>query len=279
MAIERGRISRARSKRGPSSAPHSPRAIGRESRAEAIFRRGTACQALASGPARDRGSAPGAPFAMQVSSDMLPRHALHAAHRLLGTRAAPSGSCRAGSSRARCVRAREFRVRHGLVDEPHLRRLAAVEGLAGHDIVHGIAQVMRGDHRARHIAAGDDAPVDLGEAEFASSAAIARSQETSGVNAPPKHQPLTMAMVGFGRPSDAATATSRPSAGREAASRRAGPSSARKYSRRSMPAEEGTPRRRSAPGSRNDRRLSSTSSTASISSLSGGLIALRFSGG
>ena len=31
----------------------------------------------------------------------------------------------------------------------------------------------------------------------ASSAAIARSQATSGVNAPPKHQPLTIAIVGF----------------------------------------------------------------------------------
>ena len=32
----------------------------------------------------------------------------------------------------------------------------------------------------------------------ASSAAIARSHEISGVNAPPKHQPLTIAIVGFG---------------------------------------------------------------------------------
>ena len=31
----------------------------------------------------------------------------------------------------------------------------------------------------------------------ASSAAMARSQATSGVKAPPKHQPLTMAMVGL----------------------------------------------------------------------------------
>ena len=31
---------------------------------------------------------------------------------------------------------------------------------------------------------------------FASSAAIARSHEVSGVKAPPKHQPFTMAMVG-----------------------------------------------------------------------------------
>ena len=31
----------------------------------------------------------------------------------------------------------------------------------------------------------------------ASSAAIARSQATSGVKAPPKHQPLTIAIVGF----------------------------------------------------------------------------------
>jgi len=31
----------------------------------------------------------------------------------------------------------------------------------------------------------------------ASSAAIARSQATSGVKAPPKHQPLTIAMVGL----------------------------------------------------------------------------------
>ena len=32
----------------------------------------------------------------------------------------------------------------------------------------------------------------------ASSAAIARSHEISGVKAPPKHQPLTIAIVGFG---------------------------------------------------------------------------------
>jgi hypothetical protein len=31
----------------------------------------------------------------------------------------------------------------------------------------------------------------------ASSAAIARSQATSGMKAPPKHQPLTIAIVGF----------------------------------------------------------------------------------
>ena len=35
--------------------------------------------------------------------------------------------------------------------------------------------------------------------KVASSAAMAISQETSGVNAPPKHQPFTMAMVGLGR--------------------------------------------------------------------------------
>jgi hypothetical protein len=34
--------------------------------------------------------------------------------------------------------------------------------------------------------------------KVASSAAIARSQATSGVNAPPKHQPFTIAIVGFG---------------------------------------------------------------------------------
>ena len=33
--------------------------------------------------------------------------------------------------------------------------------------------------------------------KVASSAAMARSHETSGTKAPPKHQPLTMAMVGF----------------------------------------------------------------------------------
>ena len=33
--------------------------------------------------------------------------------------------------------------------------------------------------------------------KVASSAAIARSHETSGVNAPPKHQPFTIAMVGL----------------------------------------------------------------------------------
>jgi hypothetical protein len=34
--------------------------------------------------------------------------------------------------------------------------------------------------------------------KVASSAAIARSQAASGVKAPPKHQPFTIAMVGFG---------------------------------------------------------------------------------
>ncbi len=34
--------------------------------------------------------------------------------------------------------------------------------------------------------------------KVASSAAIARSQEIIGVNPPPKHQPLTIAIVGFG---------------------------------------------------------------------------------
>ena len=34
--------------------------------------------------------------------------------------------------------------------------------------------------------------------KVASSAAIARSHATSGVNAPPKHHPFTIAMVGFG---------------------------------------------------------------------------------
>ena len=33
--------------------------------------------------------------------------------------------------------------------------------------------------------------------KVASSAAIARSHATSGVKAPPKHQPLTIAIVGF----------------------------------------------------------------------------------
>jgi len=35
-------------------------------------------------------------------------------------------------------------------------------------------------------------------ANVASLAAIARSQATTGVKAPPKHQPLTIAIVAFG---------------------------------------------------------------------------------
>ena len=106
---------------------------------------------------------------------------------------------------------------------------------------------------------------------------MAMSQETSGVNAPPKHQPFTMAMVGLGKFMSCRHC-------QFAAERRTRicllngmPSVARKNSRRSIPAENESP----APVSTSTPQRSSSSSassTSTISSLSAGLMQLRFSG-
>ena len=106
---------------------------------------------------------------------------------------------------------------------------------------------------------------------------MAMSQDTSGVNAPPKHQPFTMAMVGLGKFISCRHC-------QFAAERRTRicllngiPSVARKNSRRSMPAENELP----APVSTSTPQrssISSASSTSTISSLSAGLMQLRFSG-
>ena len=113
--------------------------------------------------------------------------------------------------------------------------------------------------------------------KVASSAAMAMSQETRGVNAPPKHQPFTIAMVGLGKFMSCRHC-------QFAAERRTRicllngmPSVARKNSRRSIPAENESPApvRTSTPQRSSS---SSASSTSTISSLSAGLMQLRFSG-
>src|SRR6185312_9099427 len=59
----------------------------------------------------------------------------------------------------------ERRQRHRPVDEAELGGDAAVELLAGHNIIERLAVVDQGRQRLRHDAAGNDAPVDLGQAE------------------------------------------------------------------------------------------------------------------
>ena len=86
-----------------------------------------------------------------------------------------------------------------------------------------------------------------------------RSHDTSGVNAPPKHQPLTMAMVGLGK-----NISRRHCQAIEARCTRITPigvalSTSRKYSLMSMPAENDSP----APVSTSTWQRSSTSSASS----------------
>src|SRR3954447_6723932 len=111
----------------------------------------------------------------------------------------------------------------------------------------------------------------------ASSAAIARSHDTSGVNAPPKHQPLTIAIVGFGNTRSIRHCQSMLSRRTLRCTCSGASSTSRKYSLRSMPAENESP----APVSTSTAASSSAStasSTSIISALSRGLIALRLSG-
>src|SRR3954447_21690808 len=111
----------------------------------------------------------------------------------------------------------------------------------------------------------------------ASSAAIARSHDTSGVNAPPKHQPLTIAIVGFGNTRSIRHCQSMLSRRTLRWTWSGAASTSRKYSLRSIPAENESP----APVSTSTAASSSastSSSTSIISALSVGLIALRLSG-
>ena len=63
------------------------------------------------------------------------------------------------------MRAAQILERHRLVDEVHGRGLAAVEGLAGHDVVERVALAHHLRHRLGHHAGRNDAPVDLGQSE------------------------------------------------------------------------------------------------------------------
>src|SRR4029450_8860356 len=112
--------------------------------------------------------------------------------------------------------------------------------------------------------------------KIASSAAIAKSQAMSGVNAPPKQKPLTMAMVGLGK---VKSRRQRHSCDAQLALRLSSGllSVPRKYSRRSCPAHQADP----APVITNTLVSLSTSSSVSASSLSQcicGFMAFRFSG-
>jgi len=97
------------------------------------------------------------------------------------------------------------------------------------------------------------------------------------MNAPPKHHPLTIAIVGFAYERSIRICQS-PLSRRTLRWTWAGPPSiSRKYSLRSMPAENASP----APVSTTTPAASSASSVSStsiISALSVGFIALRFSG-
>src|SRR3979411_1590454 len=113
--------------------------------------------------------------------------------------------------------------------------------------------------------------------KVASSAATARSQATSGVKAPPKHQPLTMALVGLGEYVDRRHCQLALTRLMRAHSIADLSWLARKYSLRSMPAEKASP----APVSTRTPQRSSVSSASMVSSISwvsGGFMALRLSG-
>src|SRR6516165_28071 len=67
----------------------------------------------------------------------------------------------------------------GEVDEPDLLRLLAVEGIAGERIIHAVAEVQRLRDVPRHDAAGENPPVDFGEAE---QRLVRRNGEIAGAN-------------------------------------------------------------------------------------------------
>ncbi len=82
----------------------------------------------------------------------------------------------AGAQRRRILRQQDLgefghpllqaRQRHGLVDEPDRRRFPAVERLAGHGVVEEIAPAEDRRRRLQHVAGGNDAPIDLRQAEI-----------------------------------------------------------------------------------------------------------------
>jgi hypothetical protein len=67
----------------------------------------------------------------------------------------------------------------GEVDEPDLLGLLAVEGIAGERVVHAVAEVQGLSDVPRHDAAGQDAPVHLGEAEYR---LVGRDREIAGAD-------------------------------------------------------------------------------------------------
>jgi hypothetical protein len=113
--------------------------------------------------------------------------------------------------------------------------------------------------------------------KVASSAAIARSQPTRGMKAPPKHQPLTIAIVGLAKLRSRRNCQVPLSQRTLRCTCSGAPSTSRKYSFRSIPAENDSP----APVSTSTPTSSSASSASSTSNISRfrvGLIALRLSG-
>ena len=112
----------------------------------------------------------------------------------------------------------------------------------------------------------------------ASSAATARSHAIKGVNAPPKHQPLTIAIVGFDIVHEQAPL---PRVGRSGGAGRHVRAAARRV-RESTPSgpsrRRRNRRRRSARRRRMNRRSRARLSTSTMSSFKAGFIALRLSG-
>src|SRR4051812_12867139 len=70
-------------------------------------------------------------------------------------------------------------LREGEIDEAHLLRLLAVEGIAGHGVVHGVTEVQRLHDVPGYDAARQDAPVHFGKAE---NGVVGRDREIAGAD-------------------------------------------------------------------------------------------------
>ena len=217
-------------------------------------------------------------FCVEIVFALFPGKFAAALETVLGRAQARPGFFPASLRASARVSSRRLIKRHSAVDEPHFSSLAAGECIAGHDVFKSLAMANGVGQGFADQIARRNSPIDFGEAEdsaFRRNGEIASDQRRK---APPKHQPLTIAMVGLGYMRSSFHC-------HVEASRRifswyvSGASSiSRKYSFKSIPADHDSP----APVIINTLAASSSSSVSStlpISRLSVGLIALRFSGG
>src|SRR5947209_7986753 len=177
MAIERGRSMRSIADRADPPEPGTGSTIAlvsAESRPEALVIQELLEPLVAAVLGVEEASL--GTLRHQVFVRLFPGHELHVAHRRLGGPQHGRVLAEQFLGKRSGTRA-QLRTRTGLVDQAHLGGLAAIESAAGHYVIHGVAEIEGRDRRAGDVAARNDAPIDLREAELR---ILGRDREVTG---------------------------------------------------------------------------------------------------